>query len=101
LLKDKILEAGKVEIKKVKVKGVEVHVKQLTYGARMELEKVVLSSGNGEDLRQQAILHCTCDADGNPVFSAEDLPDLMSMRHDFIDAIFVEIDKVNGLTAKN
>ncbi len=102
MLKEQILDAGLIEIAKVKVEGLELYVRQLSYGQRLELEKVVIASkGDGNDLRQQAILHCTCDENGDPVFSKEDLPQLMALRHTLVDAIFVEIDKINGLTAKN
>ncbi|MEM6681812.1 MAG: phage tail assembly chaperone family protein, TAC [Pseudomonadota bacterium] len=102
MLKDDLFQAGNVKTEPVKVGGIKLYVRQLTYGARLEMEKTVLAKGpDSLDLRTQAILLCTCDENGDAVFTKEDLPNIMNMRADMIDALFQEIDKVNGFTEKN
>lgn len=89
--------APKLKTKEVKLAGQTVTIREMTVGERLDFEAAAQGKPSGE-VALLAVVASVVDADGNLVFTADDLPRLKDMPIDSVLPIWRAVLKLNALT---
>lgn len=79
-----------------------IYVRVMTAREREQYEAVIrkkTESGNADDVRAEIVRRCACDADGNLMFTADDLPLLADLPFTVINPIFEAATDANSMQA--
>lgn len=106
LNKESILAVQDLQTKEVPVPawGGSVRLRGLSAGERESLEQEILDK-NGKvvtkNLRAKLIVRCAVDEDGNRLFTDADIEELNKKSSAAIDLLFLESQKLNGMSDKD
>ena len=79
-----------------------IYVRVMTAREREQYETVIrkkTESGKADDVRAEVVQRCACDADGNLLFTAADLPLLADLPFTVINPIFEAATTANSMQA--
>ena len=99
-LKSTILGADDLTTKEVKVPewGIDVRIRMMTAGQRDAFEAAQALDPH-TDVRARLAVATICDADGNLIFTADDISALSKKSGRAMDRIFAAAARFNGITA--
>jgi hypothetical protein len=105
LTREQIVEAARAAVRPKSIEvpewGGAVHIRALPLGERMDYQREARAALNDgtrqpEDLALDLVLRSLCEADGAPLFTADDAELVRSFGHEGVLRIWREARKING-----